>query len=722
MPGEWYRAVKVDVLVGLPRLPTDGLLGLDQILQAAGVYDALRPVLDAHTVREPLHVGLADQGYTDPAATPPLVELPATAVQIDAGLNEIPRATCALAVGRDATALAAGVPSAAAVSVVHVLERYLDRHVPARVYVRARTVAAAGAGDLADNAPYPDEWVLAFDGFTTGPTHRAADGDARAVLHLTHFTGALAFSSTLSKEVHAGSAIPATLHVAAFPQVTSGVGLPLTPFGAASAALAGGPTLYADFWGYQVPAGVDGRTPQNLGVKGFLDQLARTDLFAWDTLRRSDLNARACTAPLPVDLKNYRALFALARIEPKWPDWAALVGSVGGGPVAAVGGRPYAQAVWDQLKTAGDSVRAVRQAGASTRAVDRADLIAQAGQTYYTAGYRYGVPLQFYLVDTNLGPFSQGRGFAMDVAGATAADLGPASFWDLIAVRYPARYQIALAPMADRAVVIPAQPILDGRWQFVYASEVFGWDDDLQTPIPVRGVILPGDRASLSGAFAGGFRPVEAAYDSCQPGVFVTRDLPPWLMTAYRAPGIAAAGTLAGPKAAAGAPWTTAPAAAAAVGGQAFAAAVAAPGSEKQTTANRLAQAFYQQERLRYKSVYLTGRFRHDVGPGSILTVEVPADRYVRAALAGGRDATVTGMVLRVTLTADAESGEAATSFQLGFVRTFPETRPGQPLYADTHPFWRTCVYGIPWADSRWVRDKLAGRATIADEPFNGGG
>lgn len=695
MAGEYYRVVKPITFLGLPRAELDASLPPSDL-------DTIRPFLDRNTVHEPLHVSLRDQGIISNVQTPLILRLDTIASEISGGLNEIPAATCVVAVGRDLGLMAAGASDFDSVAVVHILEKYLSQHVKAKIYFQAVTTAMEGFGDLSDNEPWPDETVVLFDGYTSSPTRRGSPDSSTFVLKLSHFSAALGFSSSISASVAAGSASPAAFRPLVFGSLLSGIGSPMTPYGAVTAALAGGTALLTDFWGYQVPAGT--ATPPSLGLKGFLDKLANDDQFNWAGFRIADLGGTACSRRPVEQLKNNRALAALARIEPIWPDWAAIGGAVGG-PGGIANAAASARINWNNVKTAIDSARDDRAAQFSTKAIDRADIISRAGNSYSSAGYRYGVPINFYLTDSTLAPLVQSRGFAMDITAATFANLAPLSFWELLVGQYSPNYQIAFAPMADRAVMMPVQPVLDDVWQFVASSEIFSWEDDIQTPVPIRGVILVSDRASSAGTFAQGFNNLEAGYDSCQDGVFIIKQMPSWLMSAYRAPGVASKG-------AGGTRVTTAnPSAMAAITGTAITS--VDPPDTKKSTANRLAKAYYQQERLRYRNIYVTTRLRHDIGPGSIVAFELPADKNVRAVVGDNRDSIMVGMVLRVTMSLNAEGDTASTSYQIGFARTQAELKRGQPLFGDSHPFWSTATYGIPWADSVWTRQQLGTAASL---------
>lgn len=710
MAGEYFRANKVRALVCIRQEDL-------QVAVGSAVFNTLKPVLDAHTIHEPLTVELQDQGITNPANTPLTIVLDATEVQINAGTDEIPRAVCVLAVGRDGKSLAAGVGNLGSTSVVHVLERYLARFVPVRIFESVVQTAAAGMADLGDNDTDGGEPKLLFYGFTTGPTRRGTSEAAEFVLHASHFLAALTFSSSLSADVAAGSDFAAPFHTSVIPSFMP-AGLPiLTPYGAMCFALAGGDASQKDFWGFDVPAGTNNR-PKSCGLRSFLFGLANTNQFDWQAMGRADLGGARCT--LPTARTNAAAIAALNRIEPFVPAWDNATAS----------------SAWGTIAAAVTSIRTQREAGNSTLGVDRSDILGAAGGAYLAAGYRYGVPLTFRLSGQLLRQYTPGRGFASDVASATFGDLFPASFWDLIAQRYASRYSFCLNPMASRAVVSPNQPLLAGHWQFVWASEISQWEDDNQNPVPIRGAILISDRKAGTGAFAGGnpavgdagaaIQQMDAVYDSCEPGAFITRSMPAWLADAYRLPSTFAANTMHNkPRAAVTVPWV--------LGTLALTAATDIvnniPGANRnapqatpvasQTTAYRMAKSLYQLERTRIRTAYITGRYRTDIGPGSIVRFEVPADRYVRQAVGGNRDSTVVGRVIRVTISISEERERCETAFAVSFLRSEAESQdPANALFSDCHPYWSTANYGTPWCDSRYIREKLGTRASIADLPL----
>ena len=726
LAGEYYRAYKPTAFVGIRRVD------LDPLLRAGGAPAAVFRVLDLYTIPEPLHVSLRDAGAETLADTPFVLALEATAVQIDAGLNEIPRATCALAVGRDVSALVAGFGDLAATSPVHLVERYLNTYVAARVILTRMPVTShEGARNRAD-AEFGDEPVVLFSGGTVGPTRRGTADENSFVLHLAHFTVALTQASSVSNLVAAGTATPAAYFAVAPPAFTTGVFGGITPWGAGLAAVAGGAAAYTDFWGYRNRATVGS---ERYGVKGFLEALAGHTSFNWQAFAAARalgpapragcpaVNNPGNNGPInPFAPPGNRAVDnVLVQIEPFLTETRL-------DPDAEVANQARLDA----------AVRAAQAGRPDGAGVTRADLIAADPGAYAQSGYRYGVPVSFRANHVALGPHGSGLGFAADLVGQTFSQLAPASHWELLTARYAARFQFAFAPQADRGAVIPFQPLLDRAWRRIYAADVFAWEDDVRTPVPVRGVVLTSRYGNGAGGFVDGngaaagaaaWHGMAAVYDSCEPGQFVFRDLPGWML--LNQPSVYAATTMRTvPKADARVPGAVGPLAAAAPGlVDAAAMAVAgtalvtglraalgfvdgaptAPSAFARSIAYRYAQAAYQQLRTQPRTAYVTGRFRYDIAPGSVVAVELPADRYVRAALdqVGVGATTMNGIVLRMTLNLDAEAQKASTALQIGFTRTEAEATIGSPLYATGHPFWATACCGLPWSDATWIRDLL---------------
>lgn len=95
----------------------------------------------------------------------------------------------------------------------------------------------------------------------------------------------------------------------------------------------------------------------------------------------------------------------------------------------------------------------------------------------------------------------------------------------------------------------------------------------------------------------------------------------------------------------------------------------------------------------------VTGRFRLDISPGSLVKVQVINDKFAEE---GAEEKALYGLVMQVGLEvragAEGGSGRASTSFSLGFVRTAAEHEgKGDALTASAHPLY----------DRRFVGAKL---------------
>jgi hypothetical protein len=650
----------------------------------------------------PYTVRHADEGVA-PGQQPKALIVDPVAVQVDAGLNELPRAVCVLPAGRDGGLVAAGATGLDPVAVAHVIDQYLLRPVRAAIYSTVKFLSSAGTEDPNDQLDDLDEWVCLFDGRLVGTTRRRTDRSASVVCHLAHFAAALAQSSMLSGDLAVGTTSIAAHAAGSILTPITGVLSTATTFGAGMAAVAIGPAVYTDFWGYAAAAAVG--TPGGYGIRGFLADLAGRNMFNWRGFALT--GASACGSDF--DRKNDDALAAIARIEP----FGGTAGTLA--------------ANW---ATVDKAVRAAQTGAAAGRGVYRSDIVEAEPVAYADAGYRFGVPVAFRADQVAHGSYGgTAVGFATDLIGLQGGQLQPQSMWDFVTTA-AARFGLAVCPMADRMVVVPFQPLADGWWQTVYASEVFSWDDDVQAPIPVRGVALAGRRVGTTGVGPDGNAPgavqsLVGGYDSCEPGVIIVRDAPAWMLNTVNPASFATYG-VGGPRAAAAAPRATtalardgirvaATATAAALGiptavvlaGVDRLVPAAGKKGEKDDLFARTAKQLFQLERARYRSVSVLGRFRHDIGPGSVIRLELPADKYVKAAVSGGDPVLMTGSVLRVTLQIDAEARTATTALQVGFVRMPGETLPGSPLHATDHPYWATLSLGVPWADSDLVRIRL---------------
>jgi hypothetical protein len=114
----------------------------------------------------------------------------------------------------------------------------------------------------------------------------------------------------------------------------------------------------------------------------------------------------------------------------------------------------------------------------------------------------------------------------------------------------------------------------------------------------------------------------------------------------------------------------------------------------------KYAESFYVYEMLKGRTGAVSGKFRLDIAPGSIVKVEGPREPFiVQDELGDDFYATVTG----VTVALDAQAAIAGTTFQLAHIRTEKENqRPGFSI--DRSPLWKD-----PWNGCSLVKEVVPG-------------
>ena len=113
--------------------------------------------------------------------------------------NEIPRATCLVAVGRDVRS-----QGAAELATIHKIEpKSWDNIHKARVYFEPRGQWSADFDDKRLWNPDPStSRKIIFDGYYVGPAIRKTDDKINPVIHLWHWLAVLGFSSMMSYLQH----------------------------------------------------------------------------------------------------------------------------------------------------------------------------------------------------------------------------------------------------------------------------------------------------------------------------------------------------------------------------------------------------------------------------------------------------------------------------------------------------------------------------------------
>lgn len=106
----------------------------------------------------------------------------------------------------------------------------------------------------------------------------------------------------------------------------------------------------------------------------------------------------------------------------------------------------------------------------------------------------------------------------------------------------------------------------------------------------------------------------------------------------------------------------------------------------------RYARYVYHQEKLRGRTLTVSGKLRFDIAPGSIVFVEVPPGRLLEGV---EKSASLVGQVLQATIAINAESAQAGTGFNLGFVRTERQNEE-DTFSAEEHPLYLKPFVGSP--------------------------
>lgn len=719
-------------------------------LQAGGMPPTLTGLIDFSAGYEPYSVLVDDAGGAPGTLGRRAVRLELGHFQYDAALNEIPQAVGLAPLGRDLGSLQGGGDPYYAVSVAEVLTRFLgSTRVPARVYGRVTRLANSGAFTPQDGDLPPNEDQVLFDGYLVGVAHRAsASGRSGLVLAFTSWLSDLAASSALTANISAASARDLSFRAGLSPYLVATAdsiqnkgAITQTPYGSAQVALGSGVALDTDFWGYWRPPGISETVGEAYGLQHWLYALARQDLFGWEALRTQAFGALgnpACATPSPTASRpNNLALPALQRIEP----FSGATAPVGGVSPGALDG------YWTTLRNTIRAQLLLEGTGPTfglAAAITRDRLIAAAPAAYSGVGYRYGMPIPFRKADLPYGFVGPAYAFAADLASETLGTIGPVTLWDKLVRQYCPRYQLALAPLTTRAVVVPLCPALRPYWRTIYAADIGEFESEIDLPVPVRGVVLFGRRPSQTGATGSpagqntgdpaltNFEREQhlAAYDSCRDGQFIYREAPAWLSAAAFFPP-AMADRSVQLRVAGNAPTTAASAIASAtalvaqvqailnafgaVGGGTIIPTLALPTvmaavPDRVGMAHAYAKALYQYERLRPRTCRVAGRFRTDIGPGSVVRVEIPRDKFADAAMAtAGRERYLYGVVMRTSVAINTESQppQATTAYHLGFVRREGELATTSDLTSDGHPIWGTALAGVPLVDTFDVRNRL---------------
>lgn len=562
-------------------------------------------------------------------------------------LNEIPSATLIVPLGRRVDTLQP--------STMNIIIDHLKWRLKIFVYMRA-VVTSGNAADWPK--PGAPQVMKLFEGYITGGSMRKTFGGAEMVLFVEHWLSDLNFASMLTQTGHPANPVSlsfnASLNHANKP--AGGTVDPRRYDGRVVTAqiTMGTSNMLDDFWGFEsTRIDADGLAA-NGGLKLFLKATCKQDRFNWASITGQGIAVQCPRLPPTQNINPAinPSLAALRRIEPREDETLPPVGL---GP------------------------------------------------------YRYGVPLK---VDETLNSIVTAGNLAYDVVAESANSLANTTMWDRLVSGYAPNYRFAIVPLIDRALIVPFTPGLRRSWRTLHPNEYDSLDITSSIPHRLRGVVLLVDKG-LSATNVQGTPPDQikaghagSFFDTCQEGMIMAKSAPPWISNPLRA-NLAAYQSLLSPQATSSSTIKTGPILDAIDNNQ--------PNSQlTKDLWRRYAKALYLQEVLRHRQATLSGKLRFDICPGSQVTIDVAEDKFVAADLSlrfldspdlsidsETREARlVFGSVLKVSFFLNAESQQAGTSFQIGFLRDKEENEPGSPESVNQHPIW-----SVPWAGAPLITE-----------------
>lgn len=271
------------------------------------------------------------------------------------------------------------------------------------------------------------------------------------------------------------------------------------------------------------------------------------------------------------------------------------------------------------------------------------------------------------------------------------------TLWDILVGKFAPDYLMAVVPRVDDALVVPYVPCNRGKdgkaFEKILAGEYVGIQLDAGSRRPLRAYGILSSLATRSGADgfpddgppdskmgAGGW------YDAKKGGSVIIGQGPRWMgaiLSPSRYSDASSGGSL---KPAGSATFPGAGAAGAAREGGAKRAV-----STIKPLLNAYAQARYAQEILQGRYGVVSGPFRVDIAPGSLVEVEGAAEQFIADLDSFGQP--IFGEVLRCSLLIDAEASAAGTAFHIGYVRTGAENASDNTSVA-AHPLYESTFQG----------------------------
>lgn len=284
------------------------------------------------------------------------------------------------------------------------------------------------------------------------------------------------------------------------------------------------------------------------------------------------------------------------------------------------------------------------------------------------------------------------RNIQKELSRQTLETAAAQTMWDAL-IGMAGSFMFAVSPGIEKAAVVPLNPVLRKHYKTIYANEYDGGSLSGDMPRVLRAVGLFGSMRTEGNSTPGGsdqpdFRQIGIGgwYEpaGAADGLVLLRTIPGWLngpaAELFLQPWIGRNAllfpTAAAPNAPAGGPppstWSS----------------VLAGMND---VINQFARSVYAGEVLKYRSGTLSGKFRTDIAPGSIIRLETAAEKFVGPADELGQFLFAT--VTQVSLFADAEASRAVTTLGLAHHRAEDENT-ADATSMDRHPLYATSWSG----------------------------
>lgn len=278
------------------------------------------------------------------------------------------------------------------------------------------------------------------------------------------------------------------------------------------------------------------------------------------------------------------------------------------------------------------------------------------------------------------------------------------TLWDILVGRFCPDYLLAVVPRVDDAMVVPYIPGnrgtgrneaagTNGAFVLLEAAEYGTIQLEAASRRPLRGYGILSSLTTRGGAlgYADDTPPSELMglggwYGVDKDGAVIISQGPQWLGAVLSPSRYSDAATGAGLS-----PIGTATMPGIGIANGSRAAGVARASTSIKPLLDAYAQARYAQEILQGRQAVVSGRFRLDVSPGSLVEIEGASEAFIADHDQLGL--SYFGEVLRVSLTIDAEGRRMGTAFHIGFARTIAENASDNTSVA-SHPLYQSTFQG----------------------------